>query len=74
LFGCHDYKSESWCPVKSGKRVNNGKYHDKKEKEKKLHERLMKNVATKVEGEERLSLYHPFDSQMNEGMNNAVSR
>ena len=34
----------------------------------------MKNVATKVEGEKLLSLYHPFDTQMNEGMNNAVSR
>jgi hypothetical protein len=34
----------------------------------------MKNEATKVEGEKLLSLYHPFDTQMNEGMNNAVSR
>jgi hypothetical protein len=72
LFGCHDYCSESWCPVKSGKSVSNGKYHDK-EKETKLYEWLMKNEATKVEGEKLLSLYHPFDTQMNERMNNAVS-
>ena len=37
LFGCHDYCSESWCPVKSGKSVSNGKYHDK-EKETKLYD------------------------------------
>ena len=37
LFGCHDYCSETWCPVKAGKMVSNGKYHDK-EKEKDLYE------------------------------------
>ena len=49
LFGCHDYCSESWCPVKSGKSVSNGKYH--KEKETKLYKWLMKNLAKKIEGE-----------------------
>ena len=49
LFGCHDYYSESWCPVKSGKSVSNGKYH--KEKETKLYKWLMKNLAKKIEGE-----------------------
>ena len=28
LFGCHDYRSETWFPVKAGKMVSNGKYHD----------------------------------------------
>jgi len=73
LFGCHDYCSETWCPVKAGKMVSNGKYHDK-EKEKDLYEWLMLHVATKVEGEKLLSLHHPFDTQINEAMNNAVSR
>jgi hypothetical protein len=53
--------------------VSNGKYHDK-EKEKDLYEWLMLHVATKVEGEKLLSLHHPFDTQINEAMNNAVSR
>ncbi len=34
----------------------------------------MVNVARKVEGEKLLSLYHPFDTQVNEGMSNAVSQ
>ena len=34
----------------------------------------MVNVARKVEGEKLRSLYHPFDTQMNEGMNSAVSQ
>ena len=34
----------------------------------------MKNVATKVEREKLISLYHRFDTQISEGMNNAASR
>ena len=42
--------------------------------ERPLYDWLMFNVAAKVEGEKLLSLYHPFDTQINEAMNNAVSR
>ena len=74
LFGCHDYYcSETRCPVKAGKMVSNGRYHDK-EKEKDLCERLMLHVAAKVEGEKLLSLHRPFDMQINEVMNNSVSQ
>ena len=73
LFGCHDFCSETWCPVKAGKNVSNGKYHVMKT-ERPLYDWLMFNVAAKVEGEKLLSLYHPFDTQINEAMNNAVSR
>ena len=34
----------------------------------------MLHVATKVEGEKLLSLHHRFDTQINEAMNNAMSR
>ena len=64
---------ETWCPVKAGKNVSNGKYHDMKT-ERPLYDWLMFNVAAKVEGKKLLSLYHPFDTQINEAMNNAVSR
>ena len=53
--------------------VSNKKYHDK-EKGKNLYEWLMLHVATKVEGKRLPSLYHPFDKQINEAMDNAVSR
>ena len=74
LLGCHhDYCSETWwCRVKAGKMVSNRKYHDK-EKEN-FFEWLMLHVATNVECEKLLSLHHPFDMQINEAMNNAVSR
>jgi len=73
LFGCHDFCSETWCPVKAGKNFSNGKNHVMKT-ERPLYDWLMFNVAAKVEGEKLLSLYHPFDTQINEAMNNAVSR
>jgi DNA-dependent RNA polymerase auxiliary subunit epsilon len=50
-----------------------GKYNDMK-KESELYNWLMLNEATKVEGETLQSLYHPFDTQINEAMNNSVSR
>ena len=50
-----------------------GKYNDMK-KERALHNWLMLNDATKVEGETLQSLYHPFDTQIKEAMNNSVSR
>jgi calcineurin-like phosphoesterase family protein len=53
--------------------VKIGEYHDK-EKEKEFYEWLMFHVSTKVEGEKLLSLHHPFDTQINEAMNNAVLR
>ena len=39
-----------------------------------LYEWLIKTVATKFRGENILSLYHPFNTNMNEGINNAVLR
>ena len=54
LFGCHDFCSETWCPVKAGKNVSNGKYHDMKT-ERPLYDWLMFNVAAKIEGEKLLS-------------------
>ena len=35
---------------------------------------LIENVSKKVEGEKLKALHHPFDTQMNEAMNNAVAR
>ena len=35
---------------------------------------VKKNVAAKLEGENLLSLYHPFNTHMNEGINDAVFR
>jgi hypothetical protein len=58
-------------PCKSRKNVSNVKYHDKV-KETKLYQWLMLHVATKVEGEKLLSLHHPFDTQINEAMNDVL--
>ena len=35
---------------------------------------LIENVSKKMEGEKLKALHHPFDTQMNEAMNNAVAR
>ena len=65
---------ETWCPVKAGKNVSNGKYHDMKT-ERPSYDWLMFNVAAKVKGAKLLLLYHPlFNKQINEAMNNTVSR
>ena len=38
------------------------------------YERLMLHVATNIEGKKLLSLHHPFDTQINEAIDNAVLR
>ena len=45
----------------------------RKRKQNQLYEWLMLHVATNIEGEKLLSLHHPFDTQINEAIDNAVS-
>ena len=61
-----------WCPAKANKRVSIGKYRnidDNKEK----FDLLIENFGESMEGEKLKALHHPFDTQMNDAMNNAVA-
>jgi hypothetical protein len=44
------------------------------EDNKEMFDWLIENVSKKMEGEKLKALHHPFDTQMNEAMNNAVAR
>jgi hypothetical protein len=73
LFDSHEHCNPEWCPAKANKRVSKGKYRNI-EDNKEMFDWLIENVSKKMEGEKLKALHHPFDTQMNEAMNNAVAR
>jgi hypothetical protein len=73
LFDSHEHCNPEWCPTKANKRVSNGKYRNIDDN-KEIFDRLIENVGKRMEGEKLKALHYPFDTQMNEGMKNAVTR
>jgi hypothetical protein len=70
-FNCHDFCGD-WCPVKKGKPVKEGKYRCK-QKNKKLYQQI-KDAVDKFRTPEKMKeLLHEFDTQTNEGLNQAVA-
>ena len=73
LFESHEHCNPEWCHAKANKRVSNGKYRNI-DYNKEMFDCLIENFGKRMEGEKLKALHHPFDTQMNEAMNNAVAR
>ena len=72
LFNCHDFCSTEWCPVKKHPDKDyNHKYRCKK-KNHILYEQLKEIFDTFNTDEKLKQMFHPFDTQKNEGLNTAV--
>ena len=73
LFDSHKHCNPEWCPAKANKNVSTGKYRNI-EYNKEMFDWLIQSFGKRMEGEKLKALHHPFDTQMNEAMNNAVAR
>ena len=59
--------------MKANKNVNKGKYRNIDDN-KEMLDWLVKNAGKRMEGGKLRALHHPFDTQMNKAMKNAVAR
>jgi hypothetical protein len=73
LFDNHEFCDEKWCPKKQGKNMEKGRYRCK-EKNAKLYAQLTDIAAPYMTEKMLAEANHPYDTQMNEALNNSVAK